>query len=191
MFMTSLFRLLPVLFLTKYVVSQRNETDGTYFVFVENAFTDDDSHHEMWQLFDSFKERFERRYESFHELEYRFNIFRSNMMDIIQHNANPNNNFKLGMNHFTDLTNDEFRQLNKLHGYSGVQSKYCSTYKYKQMDVPNEIDWRSKGAVTSVKDQGQCGSCWTFSATGAIEGAWAIAEQDLMNLYLVNVHVIN
>jgi C1A family cysteine protease len=49
-------------------------------------------------------------------------------------------------------------------------------------NIPKSIDWRDLGAVTSVKDQGQCGSCWTFSATGAVEGAWAIFTGELINL---------
>jgi C1A family cysteine protease len=181
--MISLLRILIFLAFASFVISQTNETQLGFMIIFENlSFDDDDSHHEMWQLFSDFKQRFNKDYESFHEMENRYNIFRSNMIDIINHNRDENNSFKLGMNHFTDLTNTEFREINKLYGFTAPTSKYCDFFKESENSSSKEIDWRVKGAVTSVKDQGQCGSCWTFSATGAIEGAWAIAKQDLMNL---------
>ena len=128
--MISLFRILIFLAFASFVVSQTNETQLGFMIIFENlSFDDDDSHHEMWQLFSDFKQRFNKDYESFHEMENRFNIFRSNMIDIINHNRDENNSFKLGMNHFTDLTNTEFREFNKLYGFTAPTSKYCDFFK--------------------------------------------------------------
>ena len=77
----------------------------------------------------------------------------------------------LGMNAFADLTSEEFvaqrngyKKDSRVPPVGGVQEAQVSG------DLPSEVDWRTKGWVTGVKDQGQCGSCWAFSTTGGLEG---------------------
>ena len=137
----------------------------------------DDTFH--WGEFTNFQERFEKRYNSMEEMETRFAIFRKNMINIISHNSDANQNFTMGVNQFTDLTSDEFRMMYVGGLKTEVGSYGCKTFSSSASGAPATIDWRTKGAVTSVKDQGQCGSCWSFSSTGAVEGAWAISKGQL------------
>jgi C1A family cysteine protease len=141
------------------------------------------SDNDEWKQFSNFQERFSKRYENIQELETRFQIFRSNLRNIILHNLDYRQNFTMGITQFTDLTPQEFKDQYINGGLKVPVGSYgCKTYSSSASGAPDSIDWRSKGAVTTVKDQGQCGSCWTFSATGAIEGAWAIAKGQLVDL---------
>ena len=134
-----------------------------------------------------FRDRFNKIYASDEDFFAHFEVFKANMRSIIQHNSVPDKNFTLGINQFSDLTSEEFKALYINSGYKKsssveVGSYGCKTYTSAATSAPASLDWRQKGAVTSVKDQGQCGSCWTFSSTGASEGAWAIATGKLMDL---------
>jgi len=135
-----------------------------------------------WKQFTKFQERFKKIYNNIEELEIRFDIFRSNLRDIILHNLDHSQNFTMGINQFTDLTPIEFKEQFTGGLKVEVGSYGCNTFTSSASGVPVSLDWRKKNAVTSVKDQGQCGSCWTFSSTGASEGAWAIATGDLIDL---------
>jgi KDEL-tailed cysteine endopeptidase len=137
---------------------------------------------EIWSRFTNFQEKFAKKYENVQELETRFSVFRENFRNIITHNADRNQSFTMGINQFTDLTPEEFK-AQMIRGLKApVGSFGCGTFSNSASGAPTSIDWRTKGAVTTVKDQGQCGSCWTFSSTGAMEGAWAIAKGQLIDL---------
>ena len=154
---------------------------ATTFFAVSNAQTLLNEN-EIWSRFTNFQEKFAKKYENVQELETRFSVFRENFRNIITHNADRNQSFTMGVNQFTDLTPEEFK-AQMIRGLKApVGSFGCGTFSNSASGTPASIDWRTKGAVTTVKDQGQCGSCWTFSSTGAMEGAWAISKGQLIDL---------
>ncbi|KAI5067122.1 hypothetical protein GOP47_0017650 [Adiantum capillus-veneris] len=92
---------------------------------------------------------------------------------------------KLGLNRFADLSIEEFRRKHLgLHRPSVVPPVNLLRQRRSacRSRPPSSVDWRQHGAVTPVKDQGSCGSCWAFSSVGAIEGAHAIATGKLVSL---------
>jgi len=90
----------------------------------------------------------------------------------------------MGSNAFADLTWEEFRS-NKL-GYNAIDNAHLRSKNAKPITLEGpaaaSVDWRTKGIVTPVKDQGQCGSCWAFSTTGSTEGAVAQKTGNLVSL---------
>ena len=135
-----------------------------------------------WKEFTIFQDRFSKRYSTMQELETRFEIFKNNFVGILSHNADLTQNFTMGVNQFTDLTPEEFKAQYVGGLKTEVGSYGCKSFSSSGTGLPSSVDWRTNGAVTSVKDQGQCGSCWTFSSTGAVEGAWAISKGQLVDL---------
>ena len=112
------------------------------------------------------------------EHQYRLSVFNQAVNKINEVNA-AQNSYKLGLNKFTCLTQEEF--LAKFTGLLQDQD-YTRDTDYSDLPevIPNEnVDWRTEGAVNPIKDQGQCGSCWAFSATAAVEGHWKIAGNNL------------
>lgn len=126
--------------------------------------------------FSLFQTRFRPVYENLAEWRHRFEIFRDNIAFVREHNAMRSRNFTLGINRFSDLTAQEYtdRHLSSsLLRVRGACSAYTPNSNVDSGDLRSELDWRDFDLVGPVKDQGQCGSCWAFSATACAEGAWA------------------
>jgi len=122
----------------------------------------------------TFKQTHGKTYATQEEEIARFNIFVENQRAIDAHNEEfkaGKHTFQLAMNKFGDMTNEEFRTtMNGYKGLSSASSSADAVYQATVGDLPDSVDWRTKGYVTEVKDQKQCGSCWAFSATGSLEG---------------------
>jgi len=174
---------------------------------------------EMTLLFHSWRREFSVEYKTAKELEERMEVWLQNHVFIQNHNnQDPPASYELGHNQFSDLTWEEYKAYNKLGEYSPgiLMDKLVSfdngnenddTYEdetdtatsrrladlkaaaAEQTDVPDSVNWIELGAVPPVKNQGMCGSCWAFSAIGAIEGAHfldtgnlvALSEQQLVD----------
>jgi len=128
--------------------------------------------------FTEFVAEFDKSY-SVPEFFKRFQIFKENYASIVNHN-NGNHTWTAGVNQFSDLTAAEFEAL-YLRGIPEGFEPMPSFQQYVET-LAGEKDWRKDGAVTPVKNQAQCGSCWAFSTTGAIEGWDFLKTKQLKSL---------
>mmetsp|Transcript_62028 Transcript_62028/g.192559 ORF Transcript_62028/g.192559 Transcript_62028/m.192559 type:complete len:480 (-) Transcript_62028:104-1543(-) len=138
------------------------------------------------RAFEDFVKARGRAYATKEERQARFAIFRANYALIEAENA-KGHPYTLGVNDFADQTPQEFQAMHlglnsptpaKL--WAGLQR--LGTQLYSGAALPEAVDWTAHGAVTSPKNQGHCGSCWSFATTGALEGAWQIATGKLVSL---------
>lgn len=143
-------------------------------------------------LFKAWQKKHGITFKSAAEAVKRKAIFVENLIKIALHNA-KNGDWSMGMNQFGHLKPEEFKKiyasgllppsLKNLRSTPSFRSNITRAV-YRRMEneqLPTEVNWITAGAVTPVKNQGACGSCWSFSTTGALEGAYFIANKKLVS----------
>jgi cathepsin L len=160
-----------------------------YFTVAQSA----SSYDVIQKEWDTFKLRYNKTYDNGIEERFRMKIFMENKNRIAKHNALYDKgliSFKLGLNPFADMLRHEF--ANTMGGFNaslmGKNLQPTATFmKLAHVVMDDEVDWRTKGAVTPVKNQHDCGSCYAFSATGALEGQHFRKTGELKSLSEQNI----
>jgi C1A family cysteine protease len=133
---------------------------------------------EYESLWTQFKADFGKNYLTAAEHDGRFSVFKDNVDFINAHNLRADEHgYSVGINQFADMNSAEFKQT--MLTYKAENKKAGNVVVLDETNLAASVDWVSKGAVTPVKNQGQCGSCWAFSTTGSVEGAFQIATGQL------------
>jgi C1A family cysteine protease len=139
------------------------------------------SHLNNKAAFAEFKKTYSKDYSSAKEESYRFRVFTQNMpacLPSATHSPRPAPTPAFKVYH-----NGNAYYSKRVEELKSGNAKYYPAYLPEQIrTAPAAIDWRQKGAVTAVKNQGQCGSCWAFSTTGGVEGQWFLAGNSLVSL---------
>jgi C1A family cysteine protease len=143
---------------------------------------------EYEDAFVSFMQKYSKSYLP-DEIFARFEIFKQHYDEVEKHNAG-NFTWTIGINQFSDLTRQEFKNTYLRYdplprsggGRRMTVEELKALNKGPQAYPSGSLDWSAKGVVTPVKDQGQCGSCWTFGTTGGVEGVVALKKGHLTSL---------
>lgn len=119
-----------------------------------------------------------KNYATLQEFEFRFAQWAKLDEFIQEHNASDSS-FQVGHNHLSDLASWEYKAM-LTHSPMPESEKVYGDFN--STAVANSVNWIASGAVNAIQNQGQCGSCWAFSAVGAMEGAWKLKSGSLLKL---------
>jgi len=147
-------------------------------------------HDEAVKSFADFQHKYKKSYATDAEFHRRFQIFKNNLAKAEQTQQKETATAKYGMTKFSDLTEEEFTSQYLMPKFSKKDMPKAPMAKFNSswtMPTQDSFDWNSKGAITPVYDQGQCGSCWAFSATETIESYWMLAGNSLTQLSMQQI----
>ena len=134
------------------------------------------------ETFKAWMVQYNRTYTSKKEFHERYEIFSQNYEKISQLNLRPNQTHVLTLNNFADFYPHEVSKYTKGHQHGDIiQAAHPMILEMDISSLPSSIDWRTKNAVTPIKDQGHCGACWAFSTIVGLEGLHAIKTNNLTN----------
>merc|ERR1719453_2370023 len=136
-----------------------------------------------------------KHYATKAEFEVRSALFKDTLAHIENHNNSSGETHTLGINHMSDWTEEEYRKLLGYKPEIRTVPKAKAPVFLDESNLADDVNWVTQGAVTAVKNQEQCGSCWAFSSTGSIEGSeflhgtktlTSLSEQNLVDCSKMN-----
>ncbi|XP_061263051.1 cathepsin F isoform X1 [Bos javanicus] len=160
----------------------RNETFSSFLPLLNKDPLPQDFSVKMASIFKDFVTTYNRTYDSQEEASWRMSVFANNMVRAQKIQALDRGTARYGVTKFSDLTEEEFRTIYLNPLLKDAPGRNMRPAQPVTDVPPPQWDWRNKGAVTNVKNQGMCGSCWAFSVTGNVEGQWFLKRGTLLSL---------
>ncbi len=139
-------------------------------------------HTEKWSKFIDYMMDYDKIYDNDYEITSRFNIFHDNLEWMTEHNRDSSHTYTVGIGRFADMTHNEYKDFVKSGGLMvpnesnnlRLPKDMCGTMTSQSGSYPSKMDWREKGIIGPIRDQGQCGSCYAHAAVENIEAVNAI-----------------